>query len=326
MAQEVADLLGREDVTEAAERIRPFVCQTPLRESLAASRLAGGSVYLKIETVQPTGSFKVRGAANKIASISPSCLARGVITASTGNHGRATAYIARRVGVPCTVCLSRLVPNNKVAAIRSLGSEVDLSGDDQDDAVKRAMRLAEEDGLVFVPPFDDPMVIAGQGTIGLELVAALPDLKTIVIPLSGGGLAAGVALAVKTSHPHVKIVGVSSDRCPAMMRSIEAGCPITVEERPSLMDSLGGGIGLENEFTFRLVRDLVDQIHLVSDEQVAVAIRFAFVEERLVLEGAAAAPIALVLGLGAGSLEPPIAALVTGANIDDRLFLSVIRD
>lgn len=312
------------DVLAARARIAPLATRTPLRISAALTERLGAPVFLKLETTQPTGAFKVRGAANKMLSLSAPERARGVITASTGNHGRAVAYVARAIGARCVVCLSNLVPANKIAAIRALGAEVDVGGASQDEAFLRVHARAREEGFIIVDPFDDALVVAGQGTIGLEIVEDQPEIATIVVPVSGGGLAAGIALAAKQLRPGVRVIGVSSDRGPAMKRSLDAGRPIEVPEEPSLADSLGGGIGLENRVTFRLVRDLVDEIRLVSDAQVAEAIRFAFRHERLVLEGAAATPLAVLLASPRGSLKGPIVCIATGDNIDPDLFLKIV--
>jgi len=310
------------DIINARARIAGTALCTPLRYCESLSVRMKTATALKIETMQPTGSFKVRGAANQIACLTPEQTKRGVITVSTGNHGRAVAYVARAKGLKCTVCVSGLVPPNKVAAIRELGARVEIFGDDQDAAVLHARDLANRNGFALIHPFDHPLIVAGQGTIAVEIIDAMPDVGTIFVPVSGGGLASGVALAAKTMRPGCRIVGVSSDRCPAMLRSLEAGKPVTTAERPSLADSLGGGIGLDNAVTFRLVREFVDEIRLVSDQQVADAMRFAFRTERLVLEGAGAAALAAVMA-NPTPFESPVAIILTGDSVDMDLFLSV---
>jgi threonine dehydratase len=297
-----------------------------VKRSCALGARLGGPVFLKPETMQPTGAFKVRGAANHLLALTESERRRGVITVSTGNHGRAVAYVARELDVRCVVCLSELVPQNKIQAIEALGAEMDIAGASQDVALERARARAAAEGLVLVNPFDDPAVIAGQGTIALELLNAIPDVGTILAPISGGGLAAGIAIASKALRSSVRVVAVASDRCPAMLRSLQAGRPVEVTEHSSLADSLGGGIGLDNRFTFPMVRDLVDEIQLVSDAEIAGALRFAFFSERLVLEGAAAAPIAALLRAGRGDFPTPIVAVVTGDNIDPHMLLKILQD
>jgi threonine dehydratase len=320
----MAQIVTFTEVLTAKDRIAGIAVETPLKESRALSARLEAPVHLKIETMQPTGSFKLRGAANRLLSLQFPERKRGVVTASTGNHGRALAYAAGRLGIRCVVCLSKIVPANKVMVVQDLGAEVDICGSSQDEAIVRAQTRALDDGLIMIPPFDDPLIVAGQGTVGIEIIEALPDVGTIIVPISGGGLAAGIALAVKAKRPAVRIIGASSDRCPAMKRSIEAGHPVDVPEKPSLADSLGGGIGQDNRVTFAMVRDLVDEIRTVSDEEVAEAMRFAFRSERLVLEGAGATPIAVLLGLRRNDVVGPVAAVLTGDNIDPDRFLDVV--
>ena len=314
------------DVEAASSRIAGMAVRTPVRRSSALGERLGGAVFLKLETMQPTGAFKVRGAANRLLALTQSERARGVITVSTGNHGRAVAYVARELDLRCVVCLSELVPHNKIKGIEALAAEVEVTGASQDAAFTHARARAAAEGLVLVDPFDDPLVIAGQGTIALEVLSDVPDAGTILMPLSGGGLAAGIATAIKALRAGVQVVAVASDRCPAMLRSLQAGRPVEVTEHSSLADSLGGGIGLDNRFTFAMVGELVDEIQLVSDAEIAAALRFAFCEERLVLEGAAAAPIAALLRAEPGDFPTPIVAVVTGDNVDPQALLQILRN
>jgi threonine dehydratase len=316
--------LGLTEIESAAKRISGVAARTPLKPSPALSDRLRTDVFLKLETFQATGAFKLRGAANRLLALNERERRAGVVTVSTGNHGRAVAYMARRLGIRCVVCLSELVPANKIDAIASLGAEVDVCGADQDVALERACARAADEGLVMVSPFDDPFVIAGQGTLALEVLDQLPHTGTIIVPISGGGLAAGVALACKASGAKTRVVAISSERCAAMLRSLEAGRPIEVAEQPSLADSLGGGIGLDNRYTFPIVCDLVDEIQLVSDDEIAQALRFAFANERLVVEGAAAAPLAALLRAEVGELQGPIVAVMTGDNVDPTRLLQVL--
>ncbi|MGF6607565.1 threonine dehydratase [Paraburkholderia sp. WSM4175] len=318
--------LSLADIYRARSRIDGRVCRTPLVESPSLSAHAGTPVYLKLETVQPTGSFKLRGATNALAQLAEQGCTR-VVTASTGNHGRAVAHAARALGMDATVCLSRLVPANKVDAVRALGAHVRIAGQSQDEAEHEALRLAREEGYAYVPPFDDPRVIAGQGTIGLEIVEALPDVANIVVPLSGGGLFAGIALAAKSTNPTIGLTGVTMARGAAMHASLAAGQPVLVEEVDTLADSLGGGIGLENRYTYALTRDLIDEIVLLDEASIARGIAHAYRQERLVVEGAAAVGIAAVLdrALPAERIaRGPLVLVVTGANIDMNLHRRII--
>jgi threonine dehydratase len=239
----------------------------------------------------------------------------GVTCCSTGNHGRGVAYAAARRGIRAVICMSELVPQAKVDGIRALGAEVKIVGRSQDDALAESLRLVEQEGLVEISPFDDPKVIAGQGTIGFEMIEARPDLHTILVPLSGGGLAGGVSVAVKSVNPDVQVIGITMDRGAAMQASIAAGHPVEVEEVPSLADSLGGGIGLDNKLSFPLCRDNLDAIVLVTEEEIRDAMQVLFYEDRMVAEGASVVGLAAVL---AGKVRPegPVGTIVTGRNLD----------
>ena len=311
------------DIYLARQRIESLVRRTALEYSPSLSQRLGVAVYLKLESQQITGSFKLRGASNAVAQLSAEEKARGVAAASTGNHGRALAYAASRQGVKATICLSHLVPANKVQAIRDLGAEVRIVGQSQDDAQREAERIASEHGATLLPPFDHPAIIAGQGTLGLEILEQQPDVAQILVPLSGGGLFAGVALAIKSASANIVTHGISMQRGAAMHASLAAGHPVEVEELPTLADSLGGGIGLDNRYTFNLTRDLCDHLHLLSEASIANAIRHAYREERLVLEGAAVVGIAALLD---GLIEPrgPIVVVVSGRNVDIDQHLRVL--
>ena len=314
------------DVYRARQAIGGIVRRTPLVPSPTLSARTGTAVHLKLETMQHTGAFKIRGATNKLTSLDEAERRRGVVTVSTGNHGRAVATAAQHLGVRAAVCMSTLVPGNKVEAIRALGAEVRIVGHNQDEAEVEAERLVAEDGMVIVPPFDDAHVIAGQGTIGLELMEDLPDLDTVLVPVSGGGLIGGIALAIKAAAPEARVIGVSMDRGPAMYESQKAGTPVRVEELPSLADSLGGGIGIANRHSFALVRDFVDELLLVSEEQIAAAMIHAFREERLVAEGGAVVGIAALLNGLVDNLGETVAVVVSGRNVDMDSFARIVGD
>jgi len=314
------------DLQLARRRLAGLVRRTPLVDSPSLSGRNGVPVRLKLENLQETGAFKLRGATNRLLRLSDAERARGVVTVSTGNHGRAVAFAARRLGLPAVVCLSELVPENKRAAIRALGAELRVTGRSQDEAEEEANRLVRDKGLVYVPPFDDPDVIAGQGTLGLELVEDFPEVEEVLVPLSGGGLIAGVALAVKGSLPDARIVGISMERGPAMYHSLQAGRPVAVEEEASLADSLGGGIGLDNRYTLPLVRDLVDEVVLLSESEIAAGMRHLFREERLVTEGGAAVGVAALLAGKAGGEGRTTAVVVSGGNVDMDAFLAVVTE
>lgn len=320
--------LSMDDIYRARRNVHGQVLRTPLVHSPCLSALVQTSVYLKMESHQTTGSFKLRGATNALAHLSVDERRRGVVAASTGNHGRAVAYAARAQDMRATICMSHLVPANKVEAIRALGAKVQIVGNSQDDAQLEAQRLVDDDGLVMLPPFDHPDVIAGQGTIGLEILEQLPEVKTVLVPLSGGGLFAGIALALKTANPSITALGVSMENGCAMHASLAFGRPIFVEEVVTLADSLGGGIGLDNHYSFSMVRDLANDTLLVSEAWIARAVHHAYWEEREVVEGAGAIGIAALLAghVRASQALGPIVVVVSGRNIDMALHYKVISE
>lgn len=312
-----------QDIFQAQQTIAPLACQTPLIESETLGERLGSSVYLKLETLQKTGTFKARGAANKIRNLSDDERARGVITVSTGNHGRAVAYVARQLGIRAVVCISERVPPNKVDALRRLDPELVIHGHSQDDAARRADELRQERGLAMIHPFDDPHIIAGQGTIGLELLQRQPELDAVLVPLSGGGLISGIALALKSAASSIRVIGVSMERSPVMYHSLRAGRPVELPEEDTLADSLLGGIGLDNAHTFRMVQHYVDDVVLVSEEEIARAMAFALREHHLITEGAGAVGIAALLSGKARSLGRRVALVVSGGNVSLPVLLEV---
>ncbi|MWD26297.1 hydroxyectoine utilization dehydratase EutB [Aquicoccus sp. SCR17] len=309
------------DILAAARAIRGVADATPLVPSPYMSERIGADFLLKLENMQPIGAFKLRGALNAVASVAEGT--PGVTCCSTGNHGRGVAYAARERGMRAVVCMSELVPQAKVDGIRALGAEVRIAGRSQDDAQRECLRLVDEEGLEEISPFDAHAVIAGQGTIGLEMLAARPDLETILVPLSGGGLAAGVARAAKAIKPDIRVVGISMDRGAAMHLSIEAGRPVEVEEVASLADSLGGGIGEDNKLSFAMCRELLDETLLVTEEEIYHAMQVLYYEDRIVAEGACVVGLAAVLS-GKLAVEGPTATIVTGRNLDMDMFTRVV--
>jgi len=309
---------GLVQVEEARRRIAAIVKATPLVPSPGLSRLAGVPVRLKGESLQETGSFKVRGAANALLSLDPEQAAAGVVAVSSGNHGKAVAYVARLLGVPATVCVSARVPRHKVEGIEGLGATVVVAGPDQDDADAEARRLAGR-GFTLIHPFDDPDVIAGQGTIGLEVLEAFPECAVMVVPLSGGGLISGIAAAAKGLAPGIAVYGVSQDRGPAMHASLEAGRLVDVVEENTLADALAGGLGQENRHTFEMCRDLLSGTVLVSEGEIARAMAYLDDEHGWRVEGGGAVGVAALL-VGRIPLDGPTAVVVSGGNVGDDTF------
>jgi len=312
------------DIYAARARLRGHIRHTALQQSQALSETADIPVYLKLEQQQITGSFKLRGATNAVMQLTDEQRGRGVVGLSTGNHGRGLAFAARVAGVRAIVCMSELVPKHKVDAIAALGADVRIAGKSQDDAEVEVQRLVDEEGMTLLSPFDHPHVIAGQGTLGLEMMEDLPAVDTVVVPLSGGGLLGGIALALKTINPEIRTIGVSMDRGPAMVESLRAGKPIFVEEYPTLADSLSGGISLDNRYTFRLIQQFVDETLLVSERQIAAAIQHAYWRERQIIEGGAAVGIAALLA-GLVSDSGTTLVLLSGGNVDMQVHQRLIN-
>ncbi len=314
-------MIGLEEIEAARDRIEGRVRRTFCDPSPSLSELVGHPVWLKLEHQQITGAFKLRGATNAVACLPEGT--KGVTAASTGNHGRALAHAAKASGIPCVICMSRLVPKNKVEAIRALGAEIRIVGESQDDAQEEVERLVAEEGLTSLPPFDHQDIIAGQGTLGLEMLEDVPGAEMILVPLSGGGLIGGIAAAVKAKRPQARIVGLTMERGAAMQASLAAGHPVQVRELPTLADSLGGGIGLQNRHTFALARDLVDEVVLLSEAEIADGIRHIYRQERQVVEGGAAVGVAALLHDRVRPTGPTV-ALLSGANIDMDLHARIV--
>ncbi len=313
-------------VYEAARRIYAVARKTPLIHAPELSRKggAGTEVHLKLELLQPTGSFKIRGATNRIRSLSPEEQKRGVITFSTGNHGRAVSLAASESGIPAVVCLSKRVPRYRIEAIRSLGGEQVVVGSSQDEAEEAYCRIAEERKLTPVVPFDDPAVIAGQGTIALEILQQYKEADTLLVPLSGGGLLAGIAMAAKELKSSIRVIGVSIERSPVMIESLKAGKPVVLREQDTLADSLLGGIGRENRYTMELISRYVDEHIIVDEDDVSRGMYFCFRHHGLVAEGAACVGIGAILS---GKIEISgrrVVLPLTGRNVDRSQYLTVM--
>ncbi len=315
------------DTFTARARIGSLIWETPLIPSLVLSDTIGArNLHLKLECLQHTGSFKVRGAANKILSLTDQEKDRGVITFSTGNHGKAVAYVAARSGVRAVVCLSEHVPDYRAEAIQTLGAEVSRKGKSQDEAEENYRALMTSQGLIPVVPFDDPLVIAGQGTIGLDMLSKLPDTDVLLIQLSGGGLLAGIAMVAKSIHPNIHVVGISIERSPAMLESLNAGKPVPVEEKNSLADSLLGGIGVDNRYTLPMVERFVDEHVTVTEDEIKAGMVYVFKEHRLVVEGAAAVGIAALMHRKIDVSGKQVVSVLTGSSIDSSSYLHILNE
>jgi threonine dehydratase len=311
------------DIRAAAERIKGAVIRTPLLVSRTLSEIIGAEVWLKFENLQFTAAYKERGALNKLLQLTPEERARGVIAASAGNHAQAVAYHARRLGIPATIVMPQPTPTMKVAQTRKFGATVVLHGDMYDDAYAHAKELTLEQGFVFVHPFDDPDVIAGAGTLGLELIEDAPDLDAIVVPIGGGGLMSGVAIATRALKPEIELIGVEAELYPSMKCAIE-GCHM-----PLGGDTLAEGIAVKQpgELTSRILKELTNEVLLVAERDLERAVAMLVGIEKTVVEGAGAAGLAAMIADPQHFKGKKVATILCGGNIDTHLLAYVlVRD
>jgi threonine dehydratase len=312
------------DVQAALGRIRDRIYLSPCARTETLSRLSGTSAFLKLENLQMTGSYKERGALNTLLLAGEAERARGLIAASAGNHAQGVAYHAGRLGVKATIVMPESTPIMKVANTRAHGARIVLHGANYDEAYAEARRLEQVEGLTFVHPFDDPRIIAGQGTVGLEILEQVPEVDAILVPIGGGGLASGVAVAAKALRPEVRIVGVETEVLPSMLAALEAGRPVTLEPATTIADGIA--VKRAGDLTFEHVRRLVDEIVTVSEEEIASAILYLLEKEKTVAEGAGAVTVAALMNRRAAGLEGRRAvAIVSGGNIDVNLVARIIE-
>src|SRR5581483_6311583 len=310
-------------VREALGRIRDSIYLSPCARSENLSPLTGNSVYLKLDNLQRTGAFKERGALNKLLTLTPEERSRGVIAASAGNHAQGVAYHAGRHGVRAQIVMPLTTPLIKVSATKSYGAEVILHGANYDEACEEAMRRSRELGMTFIHPFDDEVVIAGQGTMGLEILDQVPDVEAIVAPIGGGGLIAGVACAVKETNPGVRVIGVQPARLPSMKVALAEGHPVTLTPAPTIADGIA--VRRAGEKTLPLVQKYVDDVVTVDEEEIANAVLLLLEREKTLAEGAGAAAIAAVLNHKLPLVEKKLAVLVGGGNIDVTLLSRIME-
>ena len=315
-------MITLQQIQDAHKKILPYVNYTPLINSNFLSK--NNTVKLKLENFQITGSFKLRGAVNKLLSLSEDDKNKGVIAVSTGNHGKGVAYASKVLGIQSTIYMSSMVPEYRKEAIEKLGAKVEIIGKNSDEADLHAKQIAKEKNIPLIHPFDDEDIIIGQGTVGLEMLTEFPEVDTVIIPTSGGGLISGIAQAIKLQKPNTKIIAVSMERGPSMYESLKEGKPVDVEETETLADCLGGSIGLDNKFTFNIVQQYVDDFVLVSEEKIAEGIRINFLEHKIVSEGAAATSVMVVKEKLTSHLGKNIICLICGGNIDSELFNKVL--
>ncbi len=312
------------DILAARERIRGSIYMTPCSRSEMLSRMTGQQVFLKLENLQMTGSFKERGALNKIATLSPEQAKHGVVAASAGNHAQGVAHHATQRGIRSVIVMPITTPLVKVTATRGFGGEVLLHGANYDEACIEATRLCEEQGMTFIHPFDDPLVMAGQGTIGLEVLEQIENLDAVVVPIGGGGLIGGIACAIKESRPHIRVVGVQTSRLPSMAEAVRQHHPVTLDPATTIADGIA--VRRAGEVTFPVVAKYVDEIVTVDEDEIASAILTLLEREKTLAEGAGATALASLLQKRT-SLSPDArtAVLVCGGNIDVTLLSRIIE-
>jgi threonine dehydratase len=313
---------GLKDIEHARQRLRGAVYETPCAYSERLSELSGTRCHVKLENLQMTGSFKERGAANRLMQLDGEERRRGVVTASAGNHGLAVAFHAARLGIPAVIVMPEWAPLIKVTSARRHGADVLLAGANFDEARAHAVDLARDRGLVMVHPFDDDAVIAGQGTLGLELLEQCPGLDAVIVPVGGGGLVAGAALAVKGRRPEVRVIGVQSEALPAMRRALDAGHRVDVPAAPTIADGIA--VRVVAERTLALTRTHVDDVVTVGEEDLANAILLLLEIEKTVVEGAGAAPLAALLNRPLGVAGATVALVLSGGNIDVTMLSRII--
>lgn len=319
-------VIGLEDIREARQRIQSVVQKTQLGFSQSCSQIAGTDIYLKFENEQKTGSFKIRGAYNKISSLSDADKSKGIIASSAGNHAQGVAFSASRLGVKSRIVMPMFAPHVKVGATKAYGAEVILHGQIYDDAYDYARQLEREKGYIFVPPYEDPLIIAGQGTIGLEILEDLPDVDSVVVPIGGGGLMSGVAVAIKALRPQCKVYGVQAERVPTLFQMFHK-MPISPVDAKIRNSTIADGIAVKKASSYILdqyLRRYVDDIVTVTEDEIAQAIVFLLERAKTVVEGSGAVVWSAVaknkLSLGKKSV-----LILSGGNIDLNLISKIIE-
>ena len=314
-------MLSLQDIEQAAERLQGQLLDTPCVESRTLSQLTGAQVFLKFENLQYTASFKERGACNKLAQLTPEEGKRGVIAMSAGNHAQGVAYHAQRLGLRAVIVMPRFTPGVKVERTRGFGAEVVLHGDTLDEARAHALLLAEREGLVFVHPYDDEAIVAGQGTVGLEMLRAVPTLQTLVVAVGGGGLIAGMATAAKALKPGIEVIGVQTTRFPAMVNAVKG------TQHPQGTSTIADGIavGTPGEITQAIIRERVDDLLLVDEGDIEQAMVMLLEIEKTLVEGAGAAGLAALLKYPERFAGKQVGLVLCGGNIEPLLLAAIIE-
>ncbi len=318
----MANSVSLSDIQLARQRIFKIVYRTPLYLCPRLSTIAGANVYLKLETFQPIRVFKIRGATNKILKLSPSEHKRGFVAASSGNHGLAVSYVAHLVDSKATIVVPTSAVEEKVNAIEDYGAVVIKHGLFHDERTSKAMEIQKSTGAIFIPPFDDVDIIAGQGTIGLEIVEDLPDVDTVIVPIGGGGLISGISVAVKNLRPSTRVIGVEPEKASSMYQSVQAGKIIRLTDTRTIADGLA--TREPGSLTYAITRKNVDEIQLVSEEEIEKAVFTIFQECHIIVEPSSAASVAALLKMKRRKLKEQIAVVISGGNISMKFLLGVL--
>lgn len=312
-----------ETIKEAQQTLEGVIKKTPIIESPFLTKDLGGNIFFKLENLQRTGSFKIRGAMNKIASLTDEEKAKGVIASSAGNHAQGVALGATSKGIKSTIVMPETAPMAKVIATKGYGAEVVLCGQVYDDAYAKACELQKETGAVFLHPFNDPYVISGQGTIGLEILEELPNVDIVLVPIGGGGILAGIAKAIKSIKPSVKLIGVQTDNVPSMREALKAGHPVEITATPTIADGIA--VRRSGDLTFEIIKECVDEIVTVSEDEIVNSIFFLLERNKVIAEGAGATAAAAILAKKVDCAGKNVCAVVSGGNIDIGLVSRVIN-
>jgi threonine dehydratase len=319
----IADtMISLQDIQDARKAIAPFVKPTPLVRSQFLSNLCKGDVGLKLENLQITHAFKIRGAFNRLLHLSAE-EEKGIITASAGNHGQAVAYAARKLNLYARIVVPKTTPKIKIEGIKKYDADLVLFGDTYNEAEQKAKELARKDGCAYISPYDDELIIAGHGTIGLEIIEALPNVNAVIVPVGGGGLISGISTAIKSIKSSVRIIGVQSEASPVMYESLKAGRIVETRKTETIAEGLSGGIE-KGAVTFEITQEYVDEMLLAREETIKRAVYFLWTYEKQVIEGSGAVAIAPIMENKDEFTGKTVVAVITGGNIDAKLFQSIL--
>jgi threonine dehydratase len=312
-----------DDIRAAAARFDPAIRRTPLLPSATLSTMFRAGVRLKAENLQHSGSFKVRGAANRISALSDDERARGVIAASAGNHAQGVAIAAATHGTRATIVMPRTTPLAKVEATRAYGGDIVLHGESYEEARAEAERIAHQRGLVTIPAFDDPLIVAGQGTVGLEIAEDMPDVEVVIVPVGGGGLAAGIGVAMRALTPRARVIGVQVEAAPGVQRSLKAGQRLAVQPRPTIAEGIA--VAGPGDVTFPLLQSCIDEVVIVDEDEVAQAMVLLLERSKLVVEGAGAVGVAALASRKIDVAGRQVAVVLSGGNVDINMLARVVE-